>query len=394
MKMRWPCGFALLCLSQSLLAQGLTAEEIRQIVRDEVQRQLALHHDGAKAEPTTESVLRALSDVKRKDKWYDIPTGDAAPRVLNRQETSIISRDLELQPQAMPGSNAAGALVDMDLVSPADALSGPAGVSTADNAVQQGKSAIELVATTEGTSAVITLGTKADAEFDAVSRLIKKDGWNFTASAPLDKSSGEATFASLNGLANGFTLGVSRTYSRTRGKSEKEPTSWSRIFGFNAEIGYDDFTYYTSLTQKEKDREMHWSAGGSLGTSSPLRKAYFGAGFELQRAYESNKPRIVCPLTTDTTFDCVQGSFGAPQRGYQRIAFVEARSALFDRPYNIRLAHDFASDRSSVDLPIYLLRNKQNKFTGGIRLGWNSDNDFIAGVFVGKEFSIDPNSNE
>ncbi|HVH36763.1 MAG TPA: hypothetical protein VM847_21910 [Tahibacter sp.] len=392
MKMHWRGMILGLCLSPAAWSADLTEAQIRQIIRDEVRAQLASQRETGAPAPTVESVSVALGAGKRADEgWFPIHTGRAASTapVFRTEAAAQAPAEPELPLQSSDDADVERALSTAALQSPPDALTSAAGVATADNPVRQDNSAVELLATSEGTVATITLGTKAKPVYSPASHRISKQGWSFKATTPIDKDSGRATFASLTGPGNGLTLGVSSTYSSTPAKSADQPTGWSRVFNVESEIGYNDFDYYTSLTHKQTDREMRWMAGGTIATSSPERFAYFGAGFRVQRGYRSQTARIVCPQSADDTFDCVQGSFGPPRRGYQRIAYAEARSAVLGRPFSLRVSHDFASDRSSVDLPIYLLRNAASRFTGGLRLGWDSDNDFVAGVFVGKEFSLE-----
>jgi hypothetical protein len=55
------------------------------------------------------------------------------------------------------------------------------------------------------------------------------------------------------------------------------------------------------------------------------------------------------------------------------------------------MTFDFKSDVFGIDVPLFLVRNKEKQLSGGIRLGWRDDTDaFSAGVFVGKAFKLDP----
>lgn len=366
------------------LGQTLSETQVRQLIHDEVKKQIAALREEDRAKANVESVVSALTEKSTTDGWYAIPPTTASASkntTLRLKQSSPRSSSTNVEPSSAVVSENAFLLTNP--------LAGPAGVATADNPIRPNFNAVEFNTSTNGTQATITLSKEDETVAAPNSNRIHKASWSFTASAPLNKDTGEATFASLTGLADGFTLGTARTLTSAPKAGSSGTSQWSRIFNFRAETGYDDFAYYTSLTEKQTDRELRWSAGTSFATTSPKKLVYFGAGIDLQHAYKSRKPRIVCPQTSDDTFDCVQGSFGSPMAEYRRVAYLEARSKLIGRPFSLRVSHDFANDRSSVDLPIYLLRASENKFTGGVRLGWTSEDDFVAGVFIGKEFTID-----
>jgi hypothetical protein len=65
------------------------------------------------------------------------------------------------------------------------------------------------------------------------------------------------------------------------------------------------------------------------------------------------------------------------------------RPSLKDQAFLIRVEHDFESDVTAVTIPLYLFKEKDGGFTGGLQLGWRSDTDeTVAGVFVSKAFSF------
>ncbi len=339
-------------------------ERLARLVRDEVARQLyAMRAPDPAMEPSPEAIVS--SDAVVDEDWYGInPRG----REVEEVGFSPTMRDSGGEPL------------------PLAAVSGPVAAVPADNPVRPSNHALELITSTAGTQAIITLSTKERVVTYGNPLRINTASWNVTAAAPIDKKTEEATLGSLAGFANGFNIGAGWKYSSVPRRSS-DTSPWSRVFALRGLIGYDDFAYFTSVTDKESDRETRWSVGASFGTSNQEKTKYIGAGVGIQHGYRNRTARIVCPLSTEPTFDCVQGAFGPPLIGYERIVYVEGRAlALRKWPYSVHLAHDLANDRTSVDLPIYLLRDKDSKFTGGVRFGWASGEDFIAGLFVGKEF--------
>lgn len=398
MRLTIPVAVAAL-LGHGAYAQDAVDPRLAEAIRLEVERQLRGAEpsevnqsiDGANVVAGVDiSLLRQLvgEELDRRRAEFNPPivsTPAAQPRMgLVVDDWHYIQRSgegrsvREVSPRAAPFQSPAAP--------PRSALAGVAGAVTADNPVRPSNDALELLASANGAEATITLSTKEHAAGDLQGPRIETSSWRLTATAPLDKKSGEATFASLSGLANGFSLGGSWKFSSVPRQVNRETSAWTRVVSLKASTGFDDFTYFTSLSEREKDREMRWSLGASIGTSSPERKYYFGAGIDLQHAYKAQAPRVVCPLSTELTFECVQGAFGPPSSGYQRIAYVEARGSIMRRPVSLRVSHEFEEEITSADLPIYLLRNG-DKFTGGLRFGWLSDDsEFLVGVFVGKEF--------
>ena len=51
------------------------------------------------------------------------------------------------------------------------------------------------------------------------------------------------------------------------------------------------------------------------------------------------------------------------------------------------MTYDLKDDEFAVDLPFYLVPDKDGNLTGGIRLGYNTADDEVGiGVFVGSTF--------
>ena len=85
---------------------------------------------------------------------------------------------------------------------------------------------------------------------------------------------------------------------------------------------------------------------------------------------------------------CVSGRLGAPQNDWNRLLWVEARSAVWRVPFSFRVTREFEDRETGIDMPIYLLHDPDGAFTGGIRFGWTSEDGADAGVFVGTGFDV------
>jgi hypothetical protein len=83
---------------------------------------------------------------------------------------------------------------------------------------------------------------------------------------------------------------------------------------------------------------------------------------------------------------CAEGPVGPPSTVNRKLLSAEMRGNLGMVGYGLRAAHDFESDTTGIDLPIYLLRNAEGALTGGVRLGWSSKDDVVVGIFLSSPF--------
>jgi hypothetical protein len=101
---------------------------------------------------------------------------------------------------------------------------------------------------------------------------------------------------------------------------------------------------------------------------------------------------------------CLSGPVGAPARKEKLLTSVEWRRLYVLQPTNplttfgiktlgasVQFTYDAHNDEYGIDLPIYLVPNDKGGLTGGVRLGYKSeDHDIVAGVFVGAPFLVRP----
>ncbi len=74
-------------------------------------------------------------------------------------------------------------------------------------------------------------------------------------------------------------------------------------------------------------------------------------------------------------------------RGWNRPLY---RVPLGDVMVSPMLTYDDAQEVWAAQLPLYLLRDKNALFSGGLRFGWRSDEDrFVASVFVSTPLGFD-----
>ena len=169
-------------------------------------------------------------------------------------------------------------------------------------------------------------------------------------------------------------------------------TSWT----FTLTGGYKDSKYFDSTTLAETKKRN--SGGGVAVTYSylPTIATYMLAGkLTVESAYKDAKSSTAClpsPTSTNTLLTCANGSIGAPTRETTQKLDLEYRRKISERyAYSVQLSRDFKDKVTSVLLPFYLVGNDKDGLSGGISLGWSSDDKKVAAsVFVGKAFSVQP----
>jgi len=318
-----------------------------------------------------------------------------------------------------------------------------AGVSdaTIDRDADKGLPRFQVSATTESSQAAIKFsgnlssnsGTD-DASFSS---------WSATLSAPLSKSDPFTNIATLDGLANSFSLalgfnkffvsgfknpadseghvlpnvaeicalagikhnepcdlGAVEAGLKKSGHEDRYPEflesfigpdtrKWT--YGLKGTLGYQTYDFFQSGTlASQSDSKLPWSAGAYIGFIPPRTEAFLSAGAEFQRAYKPTKQKIECPVSTGPSTECVNGSIGPPKTVNERLVYLEGRTELAGTAMDLKITHDFESGDNGVDLPIYLLRDDKGARSGGVRLGWTNTDHFAVGIFVGGGFSLLP----
>jgi hypothetical protein len=154
-------------------------------------------------------------------------------------------------------------------------------------------------------------------------------------------------------------------------------------------VGDESFTYFDPALDKVKAREHAWGAGINFGFFPPGSETFFVLAAEWQDGYKASPAATSCRNSTDPVLACVTGSLAAPASEVRHLLSAEMRGYL-PKPavgLSLRVAHDLRNDRTEVDLPVYLLKSVDGQLTGGLRLGWTSEEHFNLGVFVGVPLS-------
>jgi hypothetical protein len=159
--------------------------------------------------------------------------------------------------------------------------------------------------------------------------------------------------------------------------------------------GYRDSAYFDASTLVQSKRRQ--SMGGlSAGYSYMPIKAtqLLAAALSVQAVVKDAKSSTAClqnPGGSSALLTCASGAIGPPKRQNTQVLDLEWRRKVADRyAFSLQLSHDFKEKVTTATLPVYLIGNKTDPLTGGVSLGWSSDDRKLSiGVFVGKAFTLD-----
>lgn len=169
------------------------------------------------------------------------------------------------------------------------------------------------------------------------------------------------------------------------------------FWGLDASMGRDDHSFLDRTNFKLlSEPRTTWEVGAYYGwissnlTSSLRAKVVYG------QTYKDNDEAEICrsvSIPVGAT-DCIKGADGAPIRERTGLASVEGRKLVtVDDKTQIALApqvtYRFEDKNVGVEVPIYLVPDKDGKLSGGIKAVYNSKGDeFAVGLFVGVPFSV------
>ncbi|HET9638678.1 MAG TPA: hypothetical protein VFP12_05690 [Allosphingosinicella sp.] len=170
-------------------------------------------------------------------------------------------------------------------------------------------------------------------------------------------------------------------------------------YGVDASVGINEFEWLdrTSLLPQKK-QHTDWSVAAHVAHYLAGSQTALTASLSYQRAYKAAEEELVCPaVTTNPVQDCKMARALAPSvdKNFLLAAGVRHRFLGSDgKLLNLAVAplvtYDVKDDVWGVDVPVYVMPDKEGALTGGIRFGYRSDREdkFSIGVFVGTTFNI------
>jgi hypothetical protein len=168
------------------------------------------------------------------------------------------------------------------------------------------------------------------------------------------------------------------------------------FMGLDASMGRDDYSYLDRTNFKLLSQpRTSWEVGAYYGwigsdlTSSLRARVVYGQSYK-----DKDEAEICRTVSVPAGDECIKGPDGAPIRERTGLASVEGRKLVtVDDKTQIAIApqvtYRFEDKNVGVEVPIYLVPDKDGKLSGGIKAVYNSKGDeFAVGLFVGVPFSV------
>lgn len=417
----------------ALMLLPLTAmadDEFTPAQRAVIERMLNDRLEGERArirdEVLAETAKRSMADpeAKRNERNIEEPkipaasgTGGQTKNGQNPEDVRKQLQDEAVEAFSMPATGLRSAAAPIDI--------GMAGDGVASRSY---KFQVEF----NEDKATAAIGVYGTSEKVREATFLRQTAWELALSRPISKDNdGSVDFATLDGLSNGLKLDYTFNWRRTNvdrildfivspefdalckrpnhgegdacslsqirtflGEDSDEYRSllrrhnrWSIEQSLGFQVGYDAFDFITPQLAKRRESHVGYGSGFDAKFISPSRKWLFALGAKYQRIRESNDEAILCP--PDNGIDavqCISGSLGAPTEATRKLIWGEVRGVYRDFGYSLKVIRDIETDETGVVLPMYFAKNNNGELTGGLRLGWTSEQHFGVGIFVSKPF--------
>jgi hypothetical protein len=169
------------------------------------------------------------------------------------------------------------------------------------------------------------------------------------------------------------------------------------LLGIDATVGQKQFAYLDVPAFADKDvSHTSYEASAYFGLIGSSADWSLRAKGSYALGYKGRSSVTICqPIPGGVQSQCKTGANGAPRRKEGAFGAVEFRKTLSlgKAGLSIGIAPEFTYDVKekdfAVDVPIYLVPDKDGKLTGGLRIGYRNDTkDVGVGLFVGVPFSV------
>lgn len=318
------------------------------------------------------------------------------------------------------------------------------GASTLDSSIGSSQPAVEIRAIKDASKAFIRAGRTVSEVSDDISSFSTAD---VTISAPINKNDSTTNLATLDGLANAFTLEFKLTKfvvprnpirpgftaaqlqryrdaldkgAKAQGAQPPPEVSigamdrfapdlageylshfWNEekpqyAIGISGAIGYQEYKFIDAVTLGDgSTKKTPYSLKAFFGKLIPSSGRLLGVGAEYQSAFKNSdsKSVLIAPPASGPQ-EVKTGAFGPPKSDDKHLVYVEYRQ-LIDVGLkekigiSVKGTYDARSKKVGVDIPILMARDDKGGLTGGVLLSWNEMNDtFTAGIIVGGSFSL------
>ena len=174
-------------------------------------------------------------------------------------------------------------------------------------------------------------------------------------------------------------------------KDSPDCSKYFTVVNASATLGSQSFEFFnTDNAEKSKTRKTVWSGELSVAALHIPSAWLYRLAYRREHGYKASDDQLFCdPAQTGGPLVCQKLAGGPPTKDDKDIITLEARRNWGSVGLAPKISFDLESDVTGVELPVYLVRNKDGQLTGGLVVGWRNDRDDVTvGVFVGTPFKF------
>ena len=257
----------------------------------------------------------------------------------------------------------------------------------------------------------------------------RTNDWALSVSVPFNKSEGQAVFASLNGLSGDVVANLAfssfiwdlepKAYGaalcrvcqelnlslkecfpenvesilKERGQMEEAigsledklfGTASAWFWGLDGSVGRKERSFFEPTGDKSKEDRLNHSF--SLNGGWLFKSGHLYLKGTRKRDYRDKASATLCtPITGSVLESCSSLPLGEADQVDSTVASAEYRQFFPRLAVSPSAQFDFEESIWGFQLPVFLTRDGNGKFTGGVRFAWRSDErDLITTVFVSR----------
>lgn len=171
----------------------------------------------------------------------------------------------------------------------------------------------------------------------------------------------------------------------------------SSDWGVTAKVGYDKFDFVDPITlTPDKRKKTSYAFGGFYTHYLKSSPAAVSVSAEYEGAWKGADKVILCPVATGPNpVQCINKAPSPPTFDKSVLFKLNWRQRLWkgDSLSGVAIAptvtYDALDNEFGVELPIYIIPNADDGLTGGVKIGYETENkDLTFGIFVGAAFGV------
>jgi hypothetical protein len=165
------------------------------------------------------------------------------------------------------------------------------------------------------------------------------------------------------------------------------------LIGFSAQMGRADFEYVNPLTPDQNPSGVSkngYSIATGIGRGFDPLHSFISVDYRLSRSFKGGDEIQLCrPQGAIGVLTCSQNAISPPKERKLSLLSLEGRSFFSSFAIDPKFGYDFQTRKWRVDAPIYLFRNEQGGFIGGLLTTWVQGEEHLGfAVFIGRSLGV------